>query len=81
MPIIENGVNERLNKESRKHYNKINNKIDNLTKQLQGRIHSTNKQTFYPRLRNMTNIRLTEKEEKLLNKGSKYSMGISPKCA
>jgi hypothetical protein len=27
----------------------------------------------------MTNIQLTEKEENLLNKGSKYNMGISPK--
>jgi hypothetical protein len=39
------------------------------------------KQTFYPRLHNMTNIQLSETEETVLNKGSKYNMGITPrKC-
>jgi hypothetical protein len=37
------------------------------------------KQTFYPRLHDMTNIQLSKTKEILLNKGSKYNMGIAPK--
>jgi hypothetical protein len=80
--IIENNVNSKLQEETRKHYDKLNNKLDKLTKQTENKTmttHETTKQTFYQRLYNMTNVKLSKTEENLLNKGSKYNMGIVPK--
>jgi hypothetical protein len=75
--MIENNVNQRLNAEASKHYNKLNNKINNLTEQLEYKESTTNK--YFTQLHNMTNIQLSEMEETLLNKGGKYNMGITPK--
>jgi hypothetical protein len=37
-----------------------------------------NKQKFYPRLYNMTQIEFTKEEETLLRYGSKYNIGTPP---
>jgi hypothetical protein len=71
----------KLNEEASKHYIKLHNKINNLTKQLKYKENTTNKQTFYLRLRSMTTVQLFEMEETLLNKGGKYNMGVTPKSA
>jgi hypothetical protein len=75
-------VNLRLKEEGNKHYNTLINKFNTLITQSEGKekmITTMTKQTFYPRLHNMTNIQLSNTEEMLLNKGSKYNMGIAPK--
>ena len=78
-PLIENNINQKLNEESKKHYEKLNNKINKLKSQLNENIQPKNKQTFYPRLHNMTKIQFTENETNLLNKGTKFNIGIPPK--
>jgi hypothetical protein len=79
--IIQNNVNLRLKEETSKHYNKLNNKLNKLIKQSEEKENMINmtKQTFYPRLHNMTNVQLSKMEEILLYKGSKYNMDIAPK--
>jgi hypothetical protein len=76
--IIENIIIDRHNVEARTHYNKLKDKITNLIKQSNHGKQASNKQTFYPRLHNMTNVQLSEKEDNLLNNGGKYNMGIAP---
>jgi hypothetical protein len=77
--IIENNINQKLNEEASKHYHKFNNKINNLVRQLKNNENITNMQTFYPPLQNVTNIQFSRTEERLLNLGGKYNMGITPR--
>jgi hypothetical protein len=76
-PLIENDINQNLNEELSKHYTKLNNKINKLNKQQNDNTQSTSKQTFYPRVHNMTKIQFTKQEQDLLNKGSKFNMSTS----
>ena len=66
--LLENNINETLNEETKEHYAKLKRKIN---KQIVNDTQLHNKQTFYPRTHNLTNIQFTKNEEDLLNKGIK----------
>jgi hypothetical protein len=79
-PIIEAKTTFQFNKEVSLHHNKLANKINLIIKQTKKEEENKgNKHVFYPRVHNMTNIELSEKEEELLRKGGKYNMGITIK--
>jgi hypothetical protein len=67
----------KLELNSDKHYDIFYIKINRLERKTRDNNEKTmDKKPFYPRICNMTQIRLTNEEEALLENGSKYNIGI-----
>jgi len=75
-------IENKLQEEMGAHYNNLNFKLDILQNKQQDKNrthHNTHGQHFYPRTVNLTKIKFTTEEMKLLNNGLQYSIEQPPR--
>jgi hypothetical protein len=76
--LIQDNIDNRLKKELDKYYDSLQTKINRLV--IKTNTHNkekNDKQSVYPRICNMTQIRFTKQEEALLNQGTRYNIAES----
>lgn len=66
-------VLQKLQPQKNEKWQKINNKINILISKQKPKSHSSNLQTYQPRITNLTSINFNKTENNLLNKGSKFN--------
>jgi len=76
-PYIYNTIEDKLGKETKIKYRTLDKKLSHLTRTQTKTPHETH--TFYPRLINNTNIRFSNSETTLLQKGLKCNLHSKPK--